>query len=29
MGVQFLDFVLHEVLSLREVLKKEALHPSW
>ncbi|WP_027715584.1 TIGR02266 family protein [Desulfuromonas sp. TF] len=29
MGVQFLDFVLQEVLSLREVLKKEALHPSW
>ena len=29
MGIQFLDFVLHEVLSLREVLKKEALYPSW
>jgi uncharacterized protein (TIGR02266 family) len=29
MGVQFLDFVLHEVLSLREFLKKETLHPSW
>lgn len=29
MGVQFLDFVLDEVLSLRECLKKETLTPSW
>jgi len=27
MGVQFLDFVLHEVRSLREVVKNESLTP--